>query len=537
MKAIKYFLLLSMLIGATLHSMAYDFKVNTLCYNITSDTTVAVTYEQESMPRYASLSGDVTIPEEISYNNQTYRVTEIGELSFFSCGKIQSVTIPNSVVKIGSRAFSSCSSLTNITLPNRLKLISYMMLYNCRRLSSITIPESVTQISSSAFEGCATIQKVDIPMGVTSIGQKAFYNSGIIEVTLPVANVGEEAFSCYHIDKVSIIGTAERNKKITFGRDAFYKQPYHSIISSVNITDLEGWCRINFESYYSNPATTSKALYLNGELLENAIIPNTVVSINSYAFYNMQCLKSVYIPESVKKIGIDAFTYCDQLNSVTTESLEAWCNILFDGARYSNPLYYASNLYLDNVLLEELAIPASVTEIHPYAFINFTGLKKLTINDNTTHIQDCAFEGCSNLRTATLGKQVRYIGTDAFKGCKGLEDLYIPRERPAVINEKGSFEDVVYENCTLYVPIGCERLYWVANNWDHFVNIVEYDFGNTGSKYGDLNGDNEVNAGDVSELYSAILQGVTDSAYDLNGDGEVNAGDTSILYQMVLGNE
>ncbi len=55
-----------------------------------------------------------------------------------------------------------------------------------------------------------------------------------------------------------------------------------------------------------------------------------------------------------------------------------------------------------------------------------------------------------------------------------------------------------------------------------------------GSPSGDLNGDDNVNVGDVSELYRAILNGSTASKYDLNGDGNVNVGDVSELYSMIL---
>ncbi len=51
----------------------------------------------------------------------------------------------------------------------------------------------------------------------------------------------------------------------------------------------------------------------------------------------------------------------------------------------------------------------------------------------------------------------------------------------------------------------------------------------------DLNGDGYVNTGDVSELYSALLEGVTNRLYDLNGDGSVNTGDVSFLYVIILG--
>ena len=53
---------------------------------------------------------------------------------------------------------------------------------------------------------------------------------------------------------------------------------------------------------------------------------------------------------------------------------------------------------------------------------------------------------------------------------------------------------------------------------------------------GDLNGDGNVNTGDVSALYSALLAGNTDTKFDLNGDGNVNTGDVSTLYAIILGN-
>ena len=53
-------------------------------------------------------------------------------------------------------------------------------------------------------------------------------------------------------------------------------------------------------------------------------------------------------------------------------------------------------------------------------------------------------------------------------------------------------------------------------------------------KKGDINGDGNVNTGDVSTLYQAILAGSTSSTYDVNGDGVVNTGDVSALYSLIL---
>ena len=66
---VKNLILLAALTFTT-HATAYDFMVDGLCYNINSDsTTVTVTHENNSTPYYSSLSGDIVIPEEVSFDN------------------------------------------------------------------------------------------------------------------------------------------------------------------------------------------------------------------------------------------------------------------------------------------------------------------------------------------------------------------------------------------------------------------------------------------------------------------------------------
>ncbi len=55
--------------------------------------------------------------------------------------------------------------------------------------------------------------------------------------------------------------------------------------------------------------------------------------------------------------------------------------------------------------------------------------------------------------------------------------------------------------------------------------------------YGDVNGDNSVNAADVTALYGYILNGTMTyySTSDVNGDGSVNAADVTAVYSIILG--
>ena len=54
---------------------------------------------------------------------------------------------------------------------------------------------------------------------------------------------------------------------------------------------------------------------------------------------------------------------------------------------------------------------------------------------------------------------------------------------------------------------------------------------------GDVNGDGDVNIGDINALISIILGGEdnTEGRSDVNGDGDVNIGDINAVIAIILG--
>ena len=117
--------LLSLLVAllTTLSTHVYGFKSGDLYYDITGDTTVAVTYQEyRSASNYQGLT-TATIPATVTNNGTTYSVTSIEDWAFADCSSLTSITIPNSVTSIGDLAFNGCSSLTSITIPNSVTSI------------------------------------------------------------------------------------------------------------------------------------------------------------------------------------------------------------------------------------------------------------------------------------------------------------------------------------------------------------------------------------------------------------------------------
>ncbi|MDY4513382.1 MAG: leucine-rich repeat domain-containing protein [Paludibacteraceae bacterium] len=230
----KPFLLsLLVLLLTTLSTHAYDFQSGDLYYNITSDNTVEVTYQQYSSFNYQGLT-TATIPATVTYNGTTYSVTSIGGEAFFECSSLTSITIPNSVTSIGS-AFLYCSSLTSITIPNSVTSIGGIAFFGCTSLTKtnytgdiaswcniqfnspyanpisfsqnlylndvlvtdLVIPQGVIGVGAYAFNGCSSLTSVTIPNSVTSIGDMAFrYCSSLTSITIPnsVTSIGDYAF-------------------------------------------------------------------------------------------------------------------------------------------------------------------------------------------------------------------------------------------------------------------------------------------------------------------------------------------------------
>ena len=65
-------------------------------------------------------------------------MTSIGNCAFYNCGRLTSVTIPDSVTSIGNSAFQGCSGLTSVTIPTRVTSIGNWAFGDCSGLTSVT---------------------------------------------------------------------------------------------------------------------------------------------------------------------------------------------------------------------------------------------------------------------------------------------------------------------------------------------------------------------------------------------------------------
>ena len=462
---------------------AYDFDVDGIYYNITSsgDKTVAVTYYSLDDSGY---SGDVTIPETVTYEGTEYRVTAINTFAFSGCSGLTSVTIHEGVTTIGDFAF-----------------------YDCTGLTSVMIPESVTAIGSNAFSGCTGLTSVTIGKGVTTIGDFAFYDCiGLTSVTvynptpIDLLNVNEEGYTHFAFEfvdcdnctlyvpaeSVETYKNAEGWKKfeiLPIGASAIYdfqvKNVYYKITSLIDKTVKVTYYSLD-DNGYSGDVTVPETVTYEG-------MEYRVTAINTFAFNDCTGLTSVTIPESITSIGNWAFSGCSGLTSVTIpegvtaigQGTFSECSGLTSITIPNNVTTIGDFAFFDCSDLTSVTIPNSVTAIDSFAFCFCSSLMAVTIPNSVTTIANRAFENCSNLTFVTIGKGVTTIGENAFSECYNLKSVTAYNPTPIDllnVNEEGytyfAFEYVDCSNCTLYVPAESIELYKAAEGWKEFGTIL-----------------------------------------------------------------
>ena len=466
-------------------SFAYDIEVAnsdgvTIYYTFQNNNTeLAVTYCG------STYTGNVVIPELVTFERKTFPVTSIGNHAFRGCFGLTSVTIPSSVTSIGNYAFRDCSGLTSVKMEREtppsinsssfdkstnaiiyvpdgsetayqsddnwwfLEIVEYSMniAFADENVKAICVQNWDTDGDGElSYEEAAAVtnlgevfrENTDISLfdelryftGLTRIGYGAFSGcSSLTSVTIPnsVTYIGISAFrECSGLTSVSIPNS----------------------VTEIGIRAFEGCSGLTSIAIPNNMRAIPNYMFQGCSALTEITIPSSVTFIGSYAFNNCSSLASVTIPNSVTSIGQDAFYGCSGLTKTEFASIEQLCNMNF-GNSVSSPLYYAHHLYINDEEIEDLVIPNGVKSIGNYAFI-----------------------GCSEITSVIIPECVTNIGNDAFSGCSSLTSVRVGNTTPLTISQSVFTNRA---NAILHVLAGSKAAYEMADYWNEFKEIVEYD--------------------------------------------------------------
>lgn len=181
-------LLLLCVLTFSVYVSAYDFMVSGIRYNILSaeNKTVEVTYDhQTGAAHYGEYEGNIVVPSEVTYNNITFKVTQIGNYAFKYCRKLKSVKVEEGVTSIGYEAISS-GSVTKIHLPNSVNTISEWSLSGNWYLTSVHLPENIEVLPKYLFSVDKALKTVELPENIKEISLGCFDScEGLISINIP----------------------------------------------------------------------------------------------------------------------------------------------------------------------------------------------------------------------------------------------------------------------------------------------------------------------------------------------------------------
>ncbi|MBR6659692.1 MAG: leucine-rich repeat domain-containing protein [Paludibacteraceae bacterium] len=405
----------------------FTYEGVTLRYEIIAENEVWVT---RRFVWDCDFSGELKIPSEVEFESKKYKVTRIGEGAFGSCGNLQSVVIPTSVMSIETGAFASCG-LQNIVLPSSVKSIGAGAFAYCKNLQSVVIPNSVKSIGAEAFRDCPNLQGIVIPNSVKNIGTQAFYeckNLQSISMSESVANIDSFAFVlCPNLSKIE---ASPNNKRYSSKDGALYSK-------------------------------SGDTLFFVPKKTEAFTIPNTVKCIGDEAFAFCDSLRSIVIPNSVTSIGKSAFARCYNLQSVVIPNSVT-------SIKWST--------FLNCTNLQSVVIPNSVTSIGGVAFNGCANLQNVVIPNSVTSIGAFAFEYCRRLQSIVIPNSVTNIGRGAF-GATALQTFTVEAQTPpAIAIEEGLFESMGFGNvvpATIYVPAASVEKYKAVEGWKEYADKIQ----------------------------------------------------------------
>ena len=136
------------------HTLGETIYRNGIGYQISGTSSAAV----ES---FTGSDVNVTIPDSVSVDGITYKVTEIKDKAFMNNKKIKSLVLGSELTRIGNKAFYGCKYLKKVTGGPKLESIGSKAFGKCPRLSVFKISSPVLRkVGASCFTKDKKLKKL-----------------------------------------------------------------------------------------------------------------------------------------------------------------------------------------------------------------------------------------------------------------------------------------------------------------------------------------------------------------------------------------
>ena len=172
-----------------------------------------------------------------------------------------------------------------------------------------------------------------------------------------------------------------------------------------------------------------ESAFENCTSLRSVILPDSIKRIEKNAFKGCKNLKKITLPKTINNIGECAFSNCESLERI---KLPEGINSPYFGDR---PQHYGWGLFSGCKNLKEVIFPKNMPNIISRSMFSETGIETITIPNGVESIAHFAFSGCTNLTSIEIPESVTSIGGFAFSGCTNLTSITMP-----LVDNDGSLE-------------------------------------------------------------------------------------------------
>ena len=428
-------------------------EVDGLCYELDAAAgTATFTYRND---KYASYFGDIVIPETITYDGKTYKVTAIGREAFRECKNLGHVTFGKNVTIVGWGAFDQAKA------------------------GDVTFAEGsqLSQIDPYAFYS-ATFRNVILPEGLKTIGSCAFANSSFQCITIPTT-VTSWQFACFQTTSLVSVRVNATTPQVV--PDVFRHN-----VDDADFADYNDWMSYGTEATVLYVPAGTKDAYAKadvwnrfGFILEPGDDDSFIASLTRDA---VEIDGIAYQVNGVKGIANAARVKAGVKNVIVKNALTL-------GGRTLD-VKSIGNAFLDpGGAFDKIVIAASVEKIGWDAIRGTIGSLEFEAGSQLKEIKEnglCGIilqsplvlpEGLESIGSmwiscpdVTIPSTVKKMGSE--NGLNNLKDCRVSWPTPYVTDNLFA-ASVDFSNATLHVPEGTKALYAAAEGWSRFGTIVE----------------------------------------------------------------
>lgn len=415
----------------------------------------------EKLKNYPDMSNVKIIREEaFSYSGiETFTTPasmELMDRPFTHSHCLESVTITHKMDVYGYLAFADCPKLTSFVFHDDIENLNeaWYMFSGCTSLEEIRLPKKLKKIDRYMFDGCTNLKSLYIGDAITEIETGSVYGTALEELhieaaTPPTQKVSEGLINNPPFDKFAYENATVYcpDAKAYYSNYMWQRFKKYKLPEAFKYTEVEGGysATYNLFDYVKDPTTGVDY----GELFRNAypdgklVVPEThngkpVVEIADNAFYYrlnnirytlQKNISEVVLPETIRKVGKEAFYYLTDIKKVN--------------------------------------MPSSLTEIGEDAFWS-TGISEVILPDGLKTVGRNAFQYCNDLTKLVIPQSVESISGNAFycSSYSGNKILEIICQNPTPIPLSEQFANTTYSK--LRIPFGSKDAYYEADYWRDF---------------------------------------------------------------------